>query len=103
MATDLINEYTSDGSIHVYQKMYSVIDGKRTQLMDGSDNKSTGFWLYKPTGSNSGTIEYYFHGQLVERNTVQRLSPTHMTMTISYANPQYAEGAVGTVFEFKKF
>lgn len=93
--TVLVNIFKDDGTIDSYRNMFYVNDSQKRQTMDGSDSPFETFWLYKPSGDSSGSIEFYDkNGDLVQRSDVKIKDRNNVTFTINYTNPKYGSGEV---------
>ncbi len=92
--TVLVNIYNDDGTIDVYKDMFYKSDQGRTQTMNGSDNKATAFWVYKPKDSKSGTVEYYFAGEKIQTNEFLMKDKNTMVLKVLYTNPKYTDDKI---------
>ena len=93
--TVLVNKFKDDGTIDSYRNMFYVNGSHKMQTMDGSSNPFETFWLYKPSGNSTGSIEFYDkNGELVQRSDVKIKDQNNASLTVSYTNPKYGSSEV---------
>lgn len=99
--TDLINIYKEDGTIEAYNNMYYKNGSERRQTMDGSDTSVTGYWIYQPKSADSGIVEYYMDGELLQKNEVVFPDSNTMKIIVVYYNKNFGKSSF-TELTFKR-
>lgn len=87
--TELINTFKDDGTIESYKNMYYKNEEQRMQTMDGSDSPAKGLWIYQSSSQQSGVVEFYMNGDLIQKNEVRFPDKNKMEIKVIYYNKNY--------------